>query len=412
VTSEAVYADALRLLIGRVSGVAGALALSQVLVGLSYVAAARSISPATLGLIATCLAMGTIASTVFDAGLNGLLVREVASGQLTVTDARSVVRTKRRLAGLLLIPTVAVCLLVAPSVVGGLLLGGVGLAMWEAQTANALLRAQERFSRAATGQLVGRATGLVVVSGLVFLGAPIIALPMGILVSFAAEALLDRIYLGPPGARARPQRDAVRLYREGIGYGLAALAASAQQIDTPLVTLGAGASSAGIYAAAGRLLGPLGFLASALGFVGAPWLARAKPEPVQLLKAEDRVLRVAGALCLAPLIAAAVGPFLIPVLLGGEYKDSGVVFFILALGSVLSTANQPLAIIVQNRGRQQVVALAIAVGLGIGLAATCFLAIVGGATLAAGGFVLSQIYIFGHLGLSVRRLRQRREKTA
>ena len=116
-------------------------------------------------------------------------------------------------------------------------------------------------------------------------------------------------------------------------------------------------------------------------------------------------MRVGAVLCLAPLTVAAVGPLIIPLLLGSDYVASGSVFTVLAIGSVMSTANQPLAIIVQNRGRQRTVAVAVATGLGIGLVATYGLAAVGGAVWAAVGFLVSQLYILVHLGLTVRRLR-------
>lgn len=403
--ATAARGGALGLLIGRVGGVAGALVVGQVITGLTYLLAARTITPATLGTIATCVAIGAVGATVFDAGLTALTVREVAAHAMTWTEARALVRSKRRLSLLLIVPTGAACLLLAPSPAAGVLLGGVGIAMWEAQTANALLRAQEKFARAATGQLVGRAAGLLVVLVSLLLGGALLALPAGLVVSFAVEALVDRVSLGAPAAAPRRQRDVVHVYRQGLGYGLASLAASAQQLDTPLVALGGGATSAGLYAAAGRLLGPLGFLASSLSLVGAPWLARAKQDPTALRVEERRVAKVAAVLCLAPLLAAAVGPFLIPLLLGDAYATSGAVFVVLAIGSVFSTANQPLAMIVQNRGRQRLVAVAVGIGLGVGLAATYVLAIVGGATWAAVGFTVSQLYILAHLGLTVRRLR-------
>lgn len=397
---------ALSVLIGRLTGVAGSLVLGQLFVGLTYVVAARGLTPAQLGLIATCTAIGTIGSTVFDAGLNALLVREIASGNLTLPDARAFVRTKRRLVGLLVVPTLVACVLIAPTVPMGLILGLLGVGVWEAQTANALLRADHRFARAATSQIVGRGLGLLVVLGSTLVEQTEIGLPVGLVLSFALEAAIDRVALGAAGVRARPQRDAVPFYREGIGYGLSSLAASAQQLDTPLVAMGGGATTAGLYAAAGRLINPLAFLANALGLVGGPWLADARNDPARLHAEERRFLRIAAVVCLAPLVAGAAGPWLIPFLLGDEYAASGTVFVVLAVGSMIASMNQPLAIIAQNRGRQRSVALAVGVGLGIGLVATYLFSALGGAVWAAVGLVVSQLYIVVHLGMMVIRLRR------
>jgi O-antigen/teichoic acid export membrane protein len=361
-----------------------------------------------LGSISTCIAIGTIAATIFDAGLSSLLVREVASNNLSLQQARGLVRSKRRLAVILLAPSIVLSIFIVPNLSMGFLLGCYGLAVWEAQTANGLLRAQERFWAAAIGQLSGRAVGLTIVllSNLFDFHdlAVNYGIPAGLVGTFAVEALLDRLFLGPADAQPQDQRQAWAYYRDGFGYGLTSLAASAQPLDTPLVAAGGGMLNAGLYSVAGRLLNPLGFLATSLGLVGAPSLARVRHDPVELRVEERRLLRVTLCLSLAPLAAAALGPALLPWLLGADYRASGTVFAVLAAGSVFSTLNQPLAIVVQNRGRQTIVAVAVAIGLGAGLASTYGLAIVGGATWAAVGFVISQLYILVHLGLTVRHL--------
>ncbi|MDD7942856.1 oligosaccharide flippase family protein [Actinomycetospora lutea] len=396
---------ALGLLLGRLFGVAGALAAGQLIVGLIYLVGARAITPATLGLIATCVAVATIGSTVFDAGLTALLIREVAAGALERQRAAAIVGAKRRWTPVLALATFPACLAIAPTVATGLLLGCLGVVMWEAQTGNGLLRARERFTLAATAQVSGRAVGLAVVALMVAVEHPDLALPLALVAAFLLEAVLARVFLGARSARPTSQREAAPYYRAAISYGLASLAASAQQLDTPLVALGAGAAGAGLYAAAGRLLGPLGFLATSLGLVAAPWLARARRDELSLRHEERRVFRIAWLLAAAPLGAALVGPPLLPVLLGPEYAASGVVLSVLALGSVVSTLNQPMSIILQNRGRQGITAIAISIGLGIGLVATLVLATVGGAVGAAIGFGLSQVYILIHLALAVRSVR-------
>ncbi|NMO90440.1 oligosaccharide flippase family protein [Actinomycetospora sp. TBRC 11914] len=397
----------LSLFLGRIGGVAGALVVGQVVLGVTYVVGARAISPATLGLVATCAAIGQVAATVVDLGLVNYLVRETAAGRLDDARARAVVAAKRPWAlALLLVVGLATSLVLAPDVVSAILLAVVGIGVWEAQNANGLLRARERFARASTGQLVGRVGGLVVAVVLALLGVGTLALAAALPASFLLEALLDRVFLGPAGERRRPGRELIGHHRESLGFGLANLAASAQQLDTPLVTAGAGAYQAGLYAAGGRLLGPLTFLANSLGMVAAPWLARAGADDAALRGEERRVLRVGAGLCLAPLVAAVAGPPLIPLLLGPEYASSGTVFAVLALGAAVVTLNQPFAVIAQNRGHQRAVAAGIAIGLTIGLLATLVLSWWGGAVWAAVGYVVSQVVIFVLLGLAARRARR------
>ncbi|MFC5141963.1 hypothetical protein ACFPK1_27265 [Actinomycetospora rhizophila] len=172
------------------------------------------------------------------------------------------------------------------------------------------------------------------------------------------------------------------------------------------MTLGAGAFQGGLYAAAGRLIGPLTFLATSLQLVAAPWLARAGTDPDALHAEERRVIKVGAALAVAPLLVALAGPPLIPLLLGEEYARSGTVFAVLAIGAAVVTLNQPPAIIAQTRGHQRGVATAIAVGLAFGLAATLVLASLGGAVWAAAGYVVSQVIIFVLLCVVARRARR------
>ena len=397
----------LSLFLGRIGGVAGALVVGQLVLGVTYVVGARAISPATLGLIATCAAIGQVAATVVDLGMINYLVRETAAGRIDVARARAVVAGKRPWALLvLLLVGIGTSALLAPTAGSAVLLAVVGVAMYEAQTANGLLRAQERFAKASTGQLSGRVGGLAVAFVLALSGVGEVALAAAIPASFLLEAVIDRAFLGSAAQRRRPTSELVEHHRESVGFGLANLAASAQQLDTPLVTAGAGAFQAGLYAAGGRLLGPLTFLANSLGMVAAPWLARAGTDEAALRVEERRVLRVGAALCAAPLIAAVVGPPLIPLLLGQEYASSGTVFAILAIGAAVVTLNQPFAVIAQNRGRQQAVAVGIAVGLAFGLVATYVLSSFGGAVWAAIGYVVSQLVIFVLLGLAARRARR------
>jgi hypothetical protein len=146
----------LSLFLGRIGGVAGPLVVGQILLGVTYIVGARSISPGTLGLVATCAAIGQVAAVVVDLGLVNYLVREAAAGRLDDARARALVAAKRPWAlALLLAVGLATSLAIAPTVPSAILLAFVGVGVWEAQNANGLLRARERFARASAGQLAG-----------------------------------------------------------------------------------------------------------------------------------------------------------------------------------------------------------------------------------------------------------------
>jgi O-antigen/teichoic acid export membrane protein len=391
-----------RVLARRIGSVAGSLVLGQVMVGLTYVVAARRMEPSELGLVATCYAIATVASTVFDAGLTGYTIREVGGGDLTLRQARRLITAKRRLVPLLVLPSTVATLVITRDPVEGLVLGAIGWAVWEAQTGNALLRMEERFAKAVSAQLTGRALGLAVVGGLLLAIPPGRALSVGLATSFAVEALIDYVVLRRNARGAASQADLWAVHRRSYSFGIVALAGIGQQLDTPAVTWGGGPAAGGIYAGAGRLLGPLLFLSWSMALVGAPWLARARADPAGLRREERRIRLTSAALCLAPVGAAAAGPLIIPWVLGDQFAQSGWAFAVLAIGAGLSTLNQGLALILQNRGSEHFVGVTITIGLVTGLVATFVAAALGGPVWAAAGFVISQVYILTRLTLRAR----------
>ncbi|MFP5023356.1 lipopolysaccharide biosynthesis protein [Pseudonocardia sp. 1LY6.1] len=382
---------------------AGALALSQVLVGVMFILAIRRITPTELGSVTTTFAVGTIGATVFDFGLANLLVRELASGRVARSTVLGMVRLKRRFIPLLIAPVAVVGLLLVPDPFPAALLSLVGALLWEAGAMNALLRATEQFTRAATAQVAGRTAGLLVTVLILALGDPTLALAAGLVVGYLGEAIIGRYFLGRSPGGAVSIADGVAMQRRAASFGLVSLSAVGQQLDTPLVTLGGGLTIAGLYSGAGRLLGPLLFLSSALALVGAPWLARAQGD-LELLRAEERrVRRFSMVLAVAPLLAASVGPWVMPWILGPAFAASGWVLSVLAIGCTLSTLNQGAATILQNRGYEGTVGRAITIGLTTGLVTTYLFALTGSAAWAAAGFVLSQLYIQLHLAIRLRR---------
>jgi O-antigen/teichoic acid export membrane protein len=394
------------LLVGRVGGVAGSLAAAQLIVGLTYVLAARRMEPADLGIVATCLAVGAISAIVFDMGLTNYLVRDIAGGRSTMDGARALVVVKRRVSPLIVVVTMPICLAITSYPLDGVVLGLLGLVAWEAQTANSLLRALEMFSRAAIAQLTARATGLAATVGLAAVIRPETALAIGLVLGFALEAVIDLAYLGRRHSGRADLRGLLRVNRKAASFGLVSLSAAGQQLDTPLVTIGGGLAAGGLYAAAGRLIGPMLFLSSSMALVGAPWLARVRENPDGLAREERRIVRLSLLLALAPLVVAAAGPLIIPWLLGPRYAASGSVFAVLAVGAALSTLCQGQATILQNRGSEKVVGRSIATGLVVGLVATLGLSALGGPVWAAVGYVVSQLVIVVHLGGRLHAVRR------
>jgi O-antigen/teichoic acid export membrane protein len=389
----------------RVFGMAAALAFSQILVGVAYVIAARSLGPSRFGSYTTAIALSMAAVALFDFGLSGFIVRELASERLTVGAVAVALRHKRHLAWSVVVPVSAAAFVILHNAAAAVSIGLAFVATWEAQTLNGLLRSRHRFVAGSVGQIAGRTVVLGVVAGFAATGGNEALLAVGLLSGWAIEAATDRVLLGGI-TPTRPAASLMRLQRRAVSYGLTSLAASAQQLDTPLVAIGGGVVSAGLYAAAARLLGPLGVLSQSLSGVAGPWLARSQDSEALLRQEERRVWIVTWVVALVPLLATVAGPVLLPRILGRSYAASGRVVGILAIGCVVSALNQGAAVMLQGRLAQRWVAVGVAIGLAVGLGATLWFSSLGGAVGAAWGFTVSQLVILALLHMRLRRLRR------
>jgi O-antigen/teichoic acid export membrane protein len=346
------------------------------------------------GRYAAAIALITVICGLFDFGLANWFLREIAAGRRTVAEFEATRRTKARVA-----PGVAVVVgLLAAGIVRDPL-GGVGLAvaflgMWQATSLNAQLRASGRFAVGIAGQVLGRGAGLAAVAiGLAADGRQYV-LGVALAVGWSVEWFVDWFRSRNAESVVNVHAPIGKFQRSAIPYGWTSMAALAQQLDTPLVTIGAGTYATGIYAAASRLLNPLTFPATALGQAAIPSLGQQLGDRDVLLKSERRILRLAALAALVPLAGALLGFWLIPLLLGPDYRQTAGVFAVLAIGGVFRSLNVSLATVIQNRGGQASVARSVAACIFVGLLCTLVLAWVGGAVAAGVGFVITQSLLF------------------
>lgn len=397
-----------RVLLRRVATVVGTTVVAQALTALTYVIAARALGPALFGKVAVAISVGAIGVVVYDLGLNDMMTREVAATRIRVYDARRVLSTKRLFAPLLLAPVIAAAFLAGLHIWDATFYALVSWALWEAQASGALLRGTERFGAANSCQILGRLAGVLMALVLQITGTwTALLFALCLLLSNVFEAVTGRFMLG---ANHDPVLgDALRLgrtQRAAVSFGLTSLSASAQQLDTPIVALGGGVIEAGVYAAAGRLIGPLNLAGASLRLVSIPWLSRAQKSPRTRQREELRVEILAIALSCLPIIAGIIGLHAIPTLLGLAYQRAGEAFLVLAFGAAFSTWNQGLAAILQSRRAQKAVAAVVATGLMVGLAATYLMSMWRGAVGAAYGLVVSQVFIALALRSFLARRRQ------
>jgi O-antigen/teichoic acid export membrane protein len=357
----------------QASALALATGVSQVLVAVIYVLAARDAEPAGFGLVVAALGLGTAAVGFIDFGTNSYWIRERARGVLTPHDLRRRTAAKLLIALVIGIAWTATTALVVPDSLvwmAGPIMFGVLLN----QTLQVPLRAAARAELVALCVLGDRVVASAVFLGLLALDAGAVdvlwvSLFVGSLVSSVVLVLLT-----PRDQRVTARDARVMNPWRGAGYfGVSTLATSAQSLDVTLLTIVAGPVPAGVFGAVSRWTQPMGLLAASFSSVIAPFVARAAS-----LNAAWSQLRRAIWMPLGAIVASAVvfilAPFLVPLLLGPAYSGSIDVLRVLSLAAMASIVSQPIMVVLQALGRDRFAGGAIAGAVVLQLALILLLA--------------------------------------
>jgi O-antigen/teichoic acid export membrane protein len=352
--------------------------------------------------MAAAVTMSLTLGGLLDFGSNSLWVRELARPVASVHDIPSRFWTKCFVYGAGgMCATLVLVKIGAP----GFTIAAAWLGVSTASTTSlgVFARAALRSERVGYALVAERATGLAIF--LVLAGAgvhAVTALPVALLLA----SMLSGIVMWHLVPRMhRPVMRRIRFknpWQGALHFGTAAVASALQGLDVAVLTAAGGATQAGIYASVGRWTQPMSLLSGAFSATAAPFFASAKTARVALLEAKRAswLLYAASAGCLT---VFAIAPWLVPSLLGEPYAGAIPVLQLLAIGTLVVCWNQPMATLLQARGRDRAVAL---VRLG---GSTAFLIAVWrfgpehGAIGAAMCFVTLQAFIFSSLALVIAR---------
>ena len=338
------------------------LALAQMATGLLVLLLARSVRPATYGLVTAALGAATVSLDIADMGLSSWLVIQL---QNAPRDVSATVQ------GVLHLKTI-MSAVVALALLGGfaLLLGPVkyltvaALALWvlpaaRQQTQLAALRAQHRSAAAGGCQAVSRWCAL-----LIFLCSTIID------PSASATAFCVAIAVGETIGVISTSRILARsAQRKGSGGGLgwrillesrhlafAGFFSDLQLADTAIVAAGGGALAAGMYALPARLTGPLGLLSTAVSQRVLPMSASGRMSRKSLMLLAV-VLAVLSALIALPLLAWSRP--IIRLIGGSQYEMAVEPLRLFAIAMVPASVNQLLAAWLQGTGSRRYVSMVV-----------------------------------------------------
>lgn len=327
-------------------------ALSQVLVALLYINAARASSPSEYGIVVSAIALGNALVGFIDFGSNSLWVRELASQELSIDEVGTRAVIKLLIVGLIgVVATAASCLWLPQFVFAPAVLAAVAYV----QTMVVPLRSERRGIAVSVILLTERAAAAAIYVVAILAGAnPLVAL-IPALVSGSILAGIIATLVTPRAHRFRFTKKLwVNPWSGAKHYGFYSVALSAQQLDLPLLVLVAGNAAAGNYGAVNRWTQPLALLASAFSGAAAPFLAKASSikQAAKVVSSSIWILLVAIG---AAVVVIFTAPLLVLWLLGPDYASSSPLLQLLALGTIPAILNQPLATALQARRHDRLV---------------------------------------------------------
>lgn len=370
---------------GQAFPVTVGLATAQVIVAVNYAFAARGSLPQAFGMGVALIAAASVAAGAADFGLANLLIRERASSRIQSIELA--IRLVERL--LLSAAIGAVVMMIV--VVAGAALGysmvpfaaavlAVGLATVAMQSSQIPLRAAGRLREVAVATVVDRLIALACTLAFMGLGLTVtIALPaalaIGLIVDTAICAYLAtggrlRHHIVEVSRQVGPFKNWFGSWRGSSAYGVAAVVGSAQQLDVTVIGAMGGAVSAGEFGAVTRWTTPLLLPSTAMTQVGMAGAAGARDTKCALGVTFKDFWMLGFGVVAALAVAVFSGPVTMFVL-GDAYKNSSTVLAVLAVAIVPTMFAQPVAMVLQNRGRDRLVAHALvgALVVRLGLAA-------------------------------------------
>lgn len=362
--------NVLRSLGGQSVTLALGTGVAQVLLAVMFILAARSMSPADLGEVATALAIGTLLAGLLDFGTNSYWVRQLTSRRMSMSDLAPF-RTGKLMSVVVVTTTFGVgAWAFVPS--DAWVAAPVAALLALAQSNQAILRAEARSHLVALSLLIDRvvalATFLVLQSALELpVGDSLwLAVCFGTLGGSLASRLLST-------RGSRPAFD-IRVprwpYTHSRHYGVASLASSAQSLDLLLISTLAGSAAAGVFSAVNRWTAPLGLLVTAFAQAAVPFVAAAvswrEVWPVIRRVLWMPLSAIGG--CVAIAFSA---PLIVPILLGEDYAPSSTILQVLAIAVIPAIVSQPALAFLQARGHDRATGRILAIIVALQLVAIC-----------------------------------------
>lgn len=331
-------------------------AVAAVLQAVFLVLVARALGPAEFGLYSLVFSTLIIAQVISEAGLGTLIIRERSANPVS-----SIVGPALRLSNLtaLWLATVGVISIAALGAVGeNLLFALIPLAISSALERNADLWMGVALADGDTvanvfNLILRRALGLVILMGFLLISlTPMLAVSCSALMAAALSSIAAHRYVASRvDTRGYPVKARI-IVAASWPYWLNSLSGQLRNLDMIIITSLSGSASAGLYAAAGRLTGPLLLIPTSISAVILPAAARHHSTQLSQPAFSARRLIVLTSIAMSVMyLALAIGaPIYFPLLVGAEFGKSVPVFQIILIGLCFSASTTLVSSVLQGRG--------------------------------------------------------------
>lgn len=315
---------------------------------------ARNVSPDTFGIVSAVLAATTFFFVLTDFGFSTFVSRAEAKGH-----ADDVARALRLnvLTSISGAAVAAVALLVLTNNVSSGAMALLGLALAFDKNSDTLLMvpiAQGDKTTPALALSLRRGVALLV--QLVLLQISVDAV-VGYCIALLAGAALSQSYVRwrvHPGPGAGTPHNPVSVWRRASPFFASNISAASRNLDIPIVTVVAGGSAGGLYAAAQRLTSPFMLIPGAVASLVLP--AASKTDSRSARRIAYR-LTVAHLVLLAGLAVASVfSSAIVELALGPDYSDAAPALAFTLLAFPFVALSSPLGGVLQSQHQEHVVA--------------------------------------------------------
>lgn len=402
-----------RRIAGQFAWASSARIIAALLQALLLIFAARAITPAEFGLLASVLGVATVVQTGLDFGVSTFVTRERAaspdSGSISValrfnamTSVGMAVLSAAALLGLGVLNPVFLLLL--------------PLAIWISAERTADVRLSVAFAdgdvHVNSLNLISRRAGAILAFlAMMYLGVEaLLAYCLAVAAAALGSSLFANLYVRrrvtAPGDISYRQ-----LLRLAWPYWMHSVATQLRNLDSVITAAVAGAAQAGYFSIASRLTSPLRILPTSLASVLLPNASRAGRGGMWRLA---KLAGVAALVCVLVYgVVLVLTPLGVPLLLGEDYAPAVPAVMIVVAGLPFAATVSLYSSLLQGAGRKHFVATVSAVASTTCLVAVALLAwwlgAVGAALALSLTFVLQAVTIVGGFLILVHRRNAERD---